>query len=257
MSKITGQLFLPFFALWAGAAGLNLLQRLLSAQEFFESRVDRCRSDKRFLILIPSRQECLDAGLQAMHAAKGSTADRLRAQFAKPSLDQVQPTGAGRDKVRHEARVVCEPGPHVLVLMRPIILKTAVTWSLARSCFENLSTNGVPRRSPVEGKPVRPERCGFRGSRRDPRVPTAVLRIIVQIVHDNMQRDIARERFVESAQELEEFLVPMSLISLADYLALQSLQSGEKCGRAVALVVMGHGPAKRLPLERQAGLRPI
>ena len=89
----------------------------------FENRVDRCRSDKRFLILIPSRQERLDAGLQVLHAAKGSTADRLRAQFAKPSLNQVQPTGAGRDKVGHEARVAHEPGPHLLVLMRPIILK--------------------------------------------------------------------------------------------------------------------------------------
>ena len=68
-----------------------------------------------------------------------------------------------------------------------------------------------------------------------------------------MQGDIARERLVESAQELEEFLMPMSLISLADHLALQSLQSGEKCGCAVALVVMGHGPAKRLLLERKPG----
>ncbi len=87
-----------------------------------------------------------------MHAAKGPTADRLRAQFAKPPFDQVQPTGAGRDKVRHDARVALEPGPHVLVRMRPII------------------------------------------------------------VHDDMQRDIARELLVEGAQELEEFLMPVPLI---------------------------------------------
>ena len=32
---------------------------------------------------------------------------------------------------------------------RAIILKTAVTGSLARSCFESLSTNGVSKLSPV------------------------------------------------------------------------------------------------------------
>jgi len=55
--------------------------------------------------MIPRRQECVDAGLSVFYAAKSPTADRLLAQFTEPPLDQVQPTGAGRDKVRDEARV--------------------------------------------------------------------------------------------------------------------------------------------------------
>jgi len=76
------------------------------------------------------------------------------------------------------------------------------------------------------------------------------------IVHDDMQRDIAGERLVEGAQELEEFLMPMSLLAVTDHLTLQGLQRGEERRCAIALVVMRHGPATAF-LERQARLCPI
>jgi len=76
------------------------------------------------------------------------------------------------------------------------------------------------------------------------------------IVHDDMQRDIAGERLVEGAQELEEFLMPMSLLAVTDHLTLQGLQRGEARGGAVPLVVLGQSPPPTL-CGRQARLGPI
>ncbi len=76
------------------------------------------------------------------------------------------------------------------------------------------------------------------------------------IVYDDMQRDIAGERPIEGAQELEEFLVPMPLKALTDHLPLLGIERGKERRGTIALAGMGHGPAPSL-LERQAGLRPI
>ena len=46
-------------------------------------------------------------------------------------------------------------------------------------------------------------------------------------VRYKMQRDLAWEPGVNRAQKLEEFLMPMPLIALANHLPLQYLQSGE------------------------------
>jgi len=56
-------------------------------------------------VLVPSLQERVDGGLEVGYAAEDATADGLAIEFAKPAFDQVQPTGTGRDKVEHKARV--------------------------------------------------------------------------------------------------------------------------------------------------------
>ena len=47
------------------------------------------------------------------------------------------------------------------------------------------------------------------------------------VVHDQMQRHLARELLVERTQETEEFLMSVSLIALAHHLSLQNLQRSE------------------------------
>ena len=71
-----------------------------------------------------------------------------------------------------------------------------------------------------------------------------------------MERNLAGEFLVESAQKLEELLMPVPLIALANHLPMQRIQSGKQRRRAVTLVVVGHCPATAL-LDREAGLRPI
>src|SRR5215207_8674487 len=54
-------------------------------------------------------------------------------------------------------------------------------------------------------------------------------------------------------EEADELLVPVLLHATAEHGALEHVESGEERGRAVTLVVMGHGPTFA-GLERQAGL---
>ena len=48
------------------------------------------------------------------------------------------------------------------------------------------------------------------------------------VVEDDVQGQIGRERAVEAPQELQEFLMPMTAVALADDLAGQHVQSGEQ-----------------------------
>ena len=61
-----------------------------------------------------------------------------------------------------------------------------------------------------------------------------------------MQGEVGRERTVETPQELQEFLMSMTPVALADDLAGQHVQRGEQRRRAVALVVMGASCEKRV-----------
>src|SRR5258708_13904880 len=57
-----------------------------------------------------------------VHASEHAPPDRLLIQVAEPTFDQVQPTGTRGDKVEHEARMTLQPVPHILVLMRSIVI---------------------------------------------------------------------------------------------------------------------------------------
>ena len=63
--------------------------------------------------------------------------------------------------------------------------------------------------------------------------------IVEDDVDDLAGRDLALDR-VEKADEL---LVSVALHAATDDRAFEHVESGEQCGRAVALVVMGHCPA--------------
>ena len=76
------------------------------------------------------------------------------------------------------------------------------------------------------------------------------------VVEDDVQGQIGRERAVEAPQELQEFLMPMTAVALADDLAGQHVQRGEQRRCAVTLVVVGHRAAAA-GLHRQARLRAV
>ena len=73
------------------------------------------------------------------------------------------------------------------------------------------------------------------------------------VIHDEVKFDLAGKLLIEAVEELDELLMAMACIALADDLALCDVQSGEKRGGGVALVIMGHCPASAL-FERQARL---
>jgi len=76
------------------------------------------------------------------------------------------------------------------------------------------------------------------------------------IVHDKMQIEMGRRLGVDLVEETNEFLVSMTRHAVADHFAIEHAQRGEQCGRAVALVVVRHGPAAPL-LDRQSWLGTI
>lgn len=75
-------------------------------------------------------------------------------------------------------------------------------------------------------------------------------------MYDEVKFDLAGKLLVEAVEKLDKLLLAMARIALADDFAPCDLQSGEKRGGTVALVIMGHRPTLAL-FERQARLGAI
>jgi len=73
------------------------------------------------------------------------------------------------------------------------------------------------------------------------------------IVEDGMNAFVARNLAFDSVQEPNEFLMTMALHAAPDHLPLQDIEGGEQGGRAVALIIVGHGSGAPL-LHRQSWL---
>ena len=65
------------------------------------------------------------------------------------------------------------------------------------------------------------------------------------IVHHHMQGQLSGILVVQSAQELQPFLMAVPGVALAYHLALQHVQGRKQCRCTVALVVMSEGAAQR------------
>ncbi len=76
------------------------------------------------------------------------------------------------------------------------------------------------------------------------------------VIGNQMQRFILGRLSVDGTQEFQPLRVTMPLLALRDDLTVQHVQSGEQCGRTVALVVVRHGGRTPL-LQWQPGLRAI
>src|SRR5207302_2641211 len=61
---------------------------------------------------------------------------------------------------------------------------------------------------------------------------------------------------LDGVEEADELLMPVALHAAADDLAFQHVEGGEQGGRAVALIVVGHGPGAAL-LQGKARLGAI
>ena len=68
----------------------------------------------------------------------------------------------------------------------------------------------------------------------------------VTIVEDGVDGLADRDLALDGVQEEDEFLMPVALHAAADDLAFQHVEGGEQGGRAVSLVVVGHGPGPTL-----------
>jgi hypothetical protein len=90
--------------------GLDLFQGLAAPGELGEDRFDGGMPDERFGIFIPCLQEFYNGRNQVGHAGKGVAVDALGGKFSKPALDQVEPTATGGHEVKHEMRMLVEPG---------------------------------------------------------------------------------------------------------------------------------------------------
>ncbi len=64
--------------------------------------------------------------MQFVNAAKRATSDGLLFEFGEPTLDQVEPTGAGRDEVKHDARSFPQPVADALVGVDGIVVQDQV-----------------------------------------------------------------------------------------------------------------------------------
>ena len=73
------------------------------------------------------------------------------------------------------------------------------------------------------------------------------------IVEDGMNAFVARNLAFDSVQEPNEFLMTVALHAAPDHLPLQDIEGGEQGGRAVALIIVGHGSGAPL-LHRQSWL---
>lgn len=71
------------------------------------------------------------------------------------------------------------------------------------------------------------------------------------VIHDHVQGHVAGKLLIQALQKLQELLMAVTRVTLANDLALRHFQGGKQSRRAVALVVVGHGSATSL-LERQS-----
>lgn len=76
------------------------------------------------------------------------------------------------------------------------------------------------------------------------------------VVEDDVDGLADRHLGVDAVEKADEFLMAMPLHVLADNGAVEHVESSKQCGRAMALVIMGHRAAAAL-LQRKSWLRPI
>ena len=66
------------------------------------------------------------------------------------------------------------------------------------------------------------------------------------VVDDGVNRLASRDLALDGVEEADELLMSVALHAAADDITLQNVEGGEQGGRAVALVVVGHGPGATL-----------
>ena len=107
---------------WLRTAGLNLFEAVLASGELLQDFFHAGSPNKGRRIGVPRAQELLDGSLQLFHIPKGTATNSLFTQFSKPSLDQIQPTGTGRNEVQHKARMFGQLAAHAFMSMGAVVV---------------------------------------------------------------------------------------------------------------------------------------
>ena len=76
--------------------------------------------------IVPSREEFIDGTLQFIDTAEDTAPNGLLFEFSKPAFDEIEPTGTGRNKVKHEAGPLAHPRAHSRVTMDGIVIEDQV-----------------------------------------------------------------------------------------------------------------------------------
>src|SRR6266568_1134116 len=76
------------------------------------------------------------------------------------------------------------------------------------------------------------------------------------VIHDEMHFAVRRRLSLDEAQEAQPFLVPVLAHAGSHHSPVQGIEGGKQRGRAMPLIVVGHGLALAF-FQRQAGLSPI
>jgi len=134
-------------------------------------------------MFVPGGHEFIDRFLQIVHADKHAAADSLARQLTEPPLNQIQPTGTSRHKVRHKARVTFQPGTDSGMLVGAIVVHHQVqrnsSGKLLVQPFEKLQEFLVPM--PLVALPDHTSLQQFQGGeQRRGAVAFVIMRIVPQ-----------------------------------------------------------------------------
>ena len=75
------------------------------------------------------------------------------------------------------------------------------------------------------------------------------------VVEDHMDALAGRDIGLDGVEEADELLVAVALHAAPDDLALEHVEGGEQGGRAMPLVVVGHGPRRPFFIGRPGWVR--
>ena len=106
-----------------GTAGPNLFEALATSVDFGENALDARGPGVGNRFVVPRGKKLVDCALKLIDTAEDSASDGLSFEFCKPAFDQIEPTGAGRNKMEHEARPLAQPGADSRVTMDRIVIE--------------------------------------------------------------------------------------------------------------------------------------
>ena len=155
---------------------------------------------------------------------------------------------------------------HVIVWRKDFESRSLAAASIRRklsalsSLFDYLCERNAVLGNPVDGvkRPVAINNEGSTPALGDASEPALHLGMLVGrvVVHDHVDLFTSRDHIIDHAQELQPFLMAVPVVAHRNHLALERVEGGEQRGRAMGLVVVGHGSAAAF-LHWQAGLSAV
>src|SRR5262245_8165278 len=85
-----------------------------------------------FRVLIGFGEVAVDSGLEIDDALEDAAFEPLPGQLGEKTLDGIEPGGRGRGEMEVEPGMPFEPGPHLRMLMRRIVVDDQVQLSAGR-----------------------------------------------------------------------------------------------------------------------------